>query len=35
MAGFLGQVAGTHVIGAAWVLAFGWIWALSLYEAEQ
>ncbi len=35
MAGFLGQVAGTHLVGAAWLLAFGWIWMQSLREAEK
>jgi len=35
MVGFLGPVTGTHLVGAAWVLAFGWIWSLSLWEAEQ
>ena len=34
MAGFLGQVAGTHLVGAAWVAAFVWIWLQSLREAE-
>ena len=34
LAGFLGPVAGTHLVGAAWVAAFVWIWLQSLREAE-
>ncbi|MFZ3583881.1 hypothetical protein ACOI1H_17160 [Loktanella sp. DJP18] len=34
MAGFLGPVAGTHLVGGAWVVGFGWIWMQSLREAE-
>ena len=35
MAGFLGPVAGTQLVGAAWVVAFLWIWLQSLREAES
>ena len=35
MAGFLGPAAGTHLVGAAWVVAFLWIWLQSLREAES
>lgn len=35
MAGFLGPVAGTHLVGAAWAVGFGWIWLQSLREAES
>ncbi len=34
MAGFLGQVAGTHLVGAVWIVAFAVIWLQSLREAE-
>lgn len=34
MAGFLGPVAGTHLVGSMWILAFGVIWFQSLREAE-
>ena len=34
MAGFLGPVAGTHLVGAVWIVAFGVIWMQSLREAE-
>ena len=34
MAGFLGPVAGTHLVGAAWGVGFLWIWLQSLREAE-
>ena len=35
MAGFLGPVAGTHLVGATWVAAFLWIWVQSMREAER
>ncbi len=34
MAGFLGPVPGTHLVGALWVVAFAAIWLQSLREAE-
>ena len=35
MAGFLGPVVGTHLVGATWVVAFLWIWVQSMREAER
>jgi hypothetical protein len=35
MAGFLGPVAGTRLVGAAWLLAFAVIWWQSLRTAEE
>ena len=35
MAGFLGPIAGTQLVGAVWVVAFLWIWLQSLREAES
>ncbi|MCB5197997.1 Yip1 domain-containing protein [Loktanella sp. DSM 29012] len=35
MAGFLGPAAGTQLVGAVWLLIFGYIWLQSLREAEK
>ncbi len=35
LSGFNGQVAGTHLVGGIWGLAFAVIWVLSLVEAEK
>jgi hypothetical protein len=35
MAGFTGPGAQTNLVGAVWVIAFGWIWIQGLREAES
>jgi len=35
LAGFVGPEIGTRIVGAIWVVAFGWFWLSSLVEAEK